>query len=64
MYSLVAIANNKPSIGLLIAACEIAEKQNNAASGVGFLKEALRLNPSQEQFERLLKFNFRGERNI
>jgi tetratricopeptide (TPR) repeat protein len=64
MYSLVAIANNKPSIGLLIAACEIAEQQDNAASGVGFLKEAFRLNPSQEQFERLLKFNFRGERNI
>lgn len=58
LYSLVAIANNKPNVDLLIAACEIAEKLNNKASGSAFMREAFRLNPSGSQLERLLKFDF------
>lgn len=57
-YSLVAMTNREPNIDLLIAACEIAVSQNNHPAGIAFLKEALRLNPTEEQLGRLLKFNF------
>jgi Glycosyl transferases group 1 len=64
MYNLVAIANNPPGVEVLINACEIAAKQGNNAAGTGFIKEAFRLSPSAEQYDRLLKFNFKGDRNI
>lgn len=64
LYSLVAIANNKPDVELLLAACVIAERQKNHAAGNAFMKEALRRNPSEGQYEKLLQFDFREEPTV
>lgn len=58
-YSLVSMTTRTPEVELLIAGCEIAERQHNTAAGTAFLKEAFRLNPTEQQVERLLTFNFR-----
>jgi len=61
-YNLIAIANAKPNVEILLAGCEIAAQQNNPASGYSFLKEAFRLNPSAGQLDRLLKYDFKRDR--
>ena len=61
-YSIVSMTTRTPDVDLLIAACEIADRQHNTSAGTAFLKEAFRLNPTEQQVERLLKFDFRAER--